>query len=164
MSFHFIAVAILKHFLYARRQPTMSNRRGRQRGNAKAGARRNANNQIYGYPLPLILESSLNDSYLRKCTASFLGLFGYSITRISKPQLEGVLDTASRSVWIQNSSDAMLLWRRGFFGKGNLSRSEPSWLARQINQQKTKAAGGTYSCFAVIFSVFSYFLLCRDNC
>ncbi|KNZ75114.1 putative tRNA-splicing endonuclease subunit sen2 [Termitomyces sp. J132] len=30
----------------------------------------------------------------------------------------------------------MLLWRRGFFGKGDLSRSEPSWLARQINIRK----------------------------
>ncbi|KAG5637787.1 hypothetical protein H0H81_003179 [Sphagnurus paluster] len=31
----------------------------------------------------------------------------------------------------------MLLWRRGFFGKGDLSRSEPSWMARQINNRKT---------------------------
>lgn len=33
----------------------------------------------------------------------------------------------------------MILWRRGFFGKGNLSRSEPSWLSRQLNIMK--AAG-----------------------
>ena len=31
----------------------------------------------------------------------------------------------------------MVLWRRGFFGKGDLSRSEPSWLARQLNLRKS---------------------------
>jgi tRNA-splicing endonuclease subunit Sen2 len=33
----------------------------------------------------------------------------------------------------------MTLWRRGFFGKGNLSRSEPSWLARQSHIRATTA-------------------------
>ncbi|KAL0953485.1 hypothetical protein HGRIS_004715 [Hohenbuehelia grisea] len=32
----------------------------------------------------------------------------------------------------------MTLWRRGFFGKGDLSRSEPSWLTRQINIRENK--------------------------
>lgn len=37
--------------------------------------------------------------------------------------------------------DAMVLWQRGFFGKGDLSRSEPSWLARQINARKLAKKG-----------------------
>ncbi|OCB86421.1 hypothetical protein A7U60_g6541 [Sanghuangporus baumii] len=120
----------------------MSNRRGRRPGNAKSGARRNANNQIYKYPLPLILEPLSNDSHARKHATNFLGLFGYSTQRISRPEIEGILDPTTRSVWVTNSEDAMTLWRRGFFGKGNLSRSEPSWLSRRINQMKAKAAGG----------------------
>ena len=36
----------------------------------------------------------------------------------------------------------MILWRRGFFGKGNLSRSEPSWLVRQ-SHIRAAAAGGS---------------------
>ncbi|KAL5531661.1 hypothetical protein ACEPAG_4538 [Sanghuangporus baumii] len=120
----------------------MSNRRGRQSGNAKSGARRSANNQIYKYPLPLILEPLSNDSHARKYATNFLGLFGYSAQRISRPEIESILDPTTRSVWVTNSKDAMILWRRGFFGKGNLSRSEPSWLSRQINQMKAKAAGG----------------------
>ncbi|KAH8116403.1 hypothetical protein DFH11DRAFT_1580325 [Phellopilus nigrolimitatus] len=122
----------------------MSTRGGHRGGNAKRGARRSEFNKIYTHPLPLALEppTSDADSLARKCTAGFLGLLGYSVARISSPHLEGVLDIATRSVWVPNSPDAMLLWRRGFFGKGNLSRSEPSWLARQVNQRKVKAAGG----------------------
>ncbi|EJD07559.1 uncharacterized protein FOMMEDRAFT_130716 [Fomitiporia mediterranea MF3/22] len=120
----------------------MSNRRGRQQGNAKGAARRNADNKkVYAFPLPLFLEAPSDIPYPRKCITDCLGLFGYSAQRISKPHLEGILDAPSRSVWISNTKDAMILWRRGFFGKGNLSRSEPSWLARQINQQKSKAIG-----------------------
>jgi len=36
----------------------------------------------------------------------------------------------------------MTLWRCGFFGKGNLSRSEPSWLARQSHGVETAPATG----------------------
>jgi hypothetical protein len=48
-------------------------------------------------------------------------------------------------MWLPNQfgsfsqKHAMVLWRRGFFGKGDLSRSEPSWLARQISNRR---AGG----------------------
>ncbi|THH04787.1 hypothetical protein EW145_g5268 [Phellinidium pouzarii] len=119
----------------------MSSRGGRRGGNAKGGARRTENNRIHAYPLPLVLEPA-SDTLVGKCTANVLRLFGLSNGHISRPHLEGVLDPATHSVWIANSSDAMLLWRWGFFGKGNLSRSEPSWLTRQLNQRKAKAYGG----------------------
>jgi tRNA-splicing endonuclease subunit Sen2 len=47
-------------------------------------------------------------------------------------------------VWVSNDKDSLILWKRGFFGKGDLSRSEPSWLARQINARKSRAAGREY--------------------
>ncbi|KAI0060932.1 tRNA-intron endonuclease catalytic domain-like protein [Artomyces pyxidatus] len=69
------------------------------------------------------------------------GILGISQHRVVNPHCEGILDPPTRSVWVTNSTDAKILWRRGFFGKGNLSRSEPSWLARQIN---ARHAAGKY--------------------
>ncbi|KAH0582964.1 hypothetical protein H2248_010859 [Termitomyces sp. 'cryptogamus'] len=107
---------------------------GRGRGPLKGGAKKNENNRIYGFPLPLLFIEP-PPSRLR----SILGLLGLSLTEVINPHCEGIFDPATRSVWITNAKDTMLLWRRGFFGKGDLSRSEPSWLARQINIRK---AGG----------------------
>ena len=122
---------------------TMSNRRGR--GGGKGGSsRRGENNRIYANPLPLIIEPISTDSFAKRLGTSFLGIFGFSAARISTPHLEGIFDAISRSVWLPVTEETLVLWRRGFFGKGNLSRSEPSWLARQINQQKVRAAGGEY--------------------
>ncbi|KAG8946086.1 tRNA splicing endonuclease subunit sen2 [Tulasnella sp. 424] len=65
-------------------------------------------------------------------------------TLLSNPQCTGVLDTPSKSVWVVNSRDVAILWQRGFFGKGNLSRSEPTWLTRRTNELKGSAPrGGT---------------------
>ena len=136
----------------------MSNR-GRHRGSAKkGGARRAENNKIYGNPLPLLIEPRPSLQW----TSGILGLFGFSVNRISKPTVEGYLDPATRSVWVNNTADAMLLWRRGFFGKGNLSRSEPSWLARQINQRKIKAAGGELKSYT--YTASSTLTLCVQSC
>ncbi|KAI0322573.1 tRNA-intron endonuclease [Amylostereum chailletii] len=109
-------------------------------GQRKGGAKRAENNRIYGHPLPLTLvhpDQRLSSRFI----ASALGLFAISPQRIENPHCEGIFDPASRSVWIVNERDSLILWRRGFFGKGNLSRSEPSWLARQVNARKAAKAG-----------------------
>ncbi|KAF7770575.1 hypothetical protein Agabi119p4_6549 [Agaricus bisporus var. burnettii] len=80
--------------------------------------------QKYAQPLPVVLSKSRIFSVL-----SFLGL---SLTRINNPHCEGVFDPHTRSVWVSRSDDVVLLWRRGFFGKGDLSRSEPSWHTRRL--------------------------------
>ncbi|KAG8921321.1 tRNA splicing endonuclease subunit sen2 [Tulasnella sp. 417] len=59
---------------------------------------------------------------------------------LSNPQCTGVIDMPSKSVWVVNARDVAILWQRGFFGKGNLSRSEPTWLTRQTNELKGSAA------------------------
>ncbi|PSR90595.1 hypothetical protein PHLCEN_2v4888 [Hermanssonia centrifuga] len=115
---------------------TPNNRRG---AHNKGGIRRNENNKIYGHPLPLIFSEPSNVKYYSPHRA--LGLFGISSARLETPHCEGILDTATHSVWIMNSGDAMILWRRGFFGKGDLSRSEPSWYTRQANARQ---AAGKY--------------------
>jgi len=40
----------------------------------------------------------------------------------------GYFDAPTRSIHITNEAFARGLWERGFFGKGSLSRSEPTWL------------------------------------
>jgi len=44
---------------------------------------------------------------------------------------EGIWNPATRSVHVADADSMRDLWRQGFFGKGSLSRSEPSWLARE---------------------------------
>lgn len=117
-----------------------------QKGSQKSGARRAENNRIYAHPLPLVFSPPEPRSQRR--FGHILGIFGSAGPLLENPHCEGVFDSATRSVWITNQRDSLILWRRGFFGKGDLSRSEPSWLARQINARK--AAG---KCMFDLFSV-----------
>ncbi|KAJ7743122.1 hypothetical protein B0H16DRAFT_1013982 [Mycena metata] len=98
----------------------------------KAAGRRNDNNRIYGCPLPIVFWYPPPTR-----VRSILGLLGLTLTKVETPQCQGVFDEATRSVWVSSKNDSTILWRRGFFGKGDLSRSEPSWLARQINSRRS---------------------------
>src|SRR6185369_11613424 len=64
---------------------------------------------------------------------SIVGLVGLSLAEVLNPHCEGVFDPTTHSVWVFEPAHSRVLWQRGFFGKGNLSRSEPSWFARQLN-------------------------------
>ncbi|KAH9004671.1 hypothetical protein EDB86DRAFT_3038103 [Lactarius hatsudake] len=107
---------------------------GQNSSQKRAGRRRNENNVIYANPLPIIFSQVEN-----KFAVTALGIFGISPTRVLNPRCKGVFDPTTRSIWITDPKDRMVLWRRGFFGKGNLSRSEPSWLVRLANSRS--AAG-----------------------
>ena len=96
----------------------------------RAGRRRNENNIIYANPLPITFSRVEN-----KFAVTTLGIFGISPTRVLNPRCKGIFDPITRSIWITDPKDRMVLWRRGFFGKGNLSRSEPSWLVRLANSR-----------------------------
>jgi tRNA-splicing endonuclease subunit Sen2 len=67
--------------------------------------------------------------------------------------LVGYFDELTTSVWVQvtppgtsstgvgpstQTRTARVLWDAGFFGKGSLSRSEPTWRTRKINEEKIK--------------------------
>ncbi|EPQ56395.1 hypothetical protein GLOTRDRAFT_105309 [Gloeophyllum trabeum ATCC 11539] len=105
----------------------------REPGKKKGNFRRNDNNRIYANPLPLVFSPEEKNVW---SSHKVLGLFGLAGSRIQNPHCEGVFDAHTRSVWVTNSDYSTTLWRRGFFGKGTLSRSEPSWLARQINARQ----------------------------
>lgn len=121
MLFYILVVINASH--YKATTMSMITPSSRSRGPNKGGARRNENNRIYANPLPIIFVQP-SSSRLR----SVIGLLGLSLTEVVNPHCEGIFDPITRSVWVSNTRDTMLLWRRGFFGKGDLSRSEPSWL------------------------------------
>ncbi|EIN06185.1 hypothetical protein PUNSTDRAFT_73149 [Punctularia strigosozonata HHB-11173 SS5] len=116
----------------------MSGRKPNRQNRGKGGAQRANNNKIYAYPLPLVFAPVESPS---QRLLAFLGLS--SGIRVLNPHCTGVFDRDTKSVWVIDTADAQKLWRGGFFGKGNLSRSEPSWLARQINARKLAGKGLT---------------------
>ncbi|KAG2158294.1 uncharacterized protein EDB93DRAFT_657958 [Suillus bovinus] len=98
----------------------------RSKASSKSSSRRAETSRVYAHPLPIIFPEP---------TYKFIGL---SLTRPLNLHCTALFDPLTRSAWVSNPGDATLLWQRGFFGKGDLSRSEPSWLARQINARKMK--------------------------
>ncbi|KAJ9093612.1 hypothetical protein QFC19_008279 [Naganishia cerealis] len=48
------------------------------------------------------------------------------------PVCRGTYDPLTRSVFVTTTDDRNILFDRGFFGKGNLSRSEASWKTRRV--------------------------------
>ena len=48
-----------------------------------------------------------------------------------RPRYTGYFDPATHSVHVTDERSVRALWEHGFFGKGSLSRSEPSWLERE---------------------------------
>ncbi|KAL1698958.1 hypothetical protein EV121DRAFT_284445 [Schizophyllum commune] len=121
--------------------PSTRGRRGG--GPGKGGARRADNNRVYGNPLPLLfVEPEPPRRILERLTpGGILHSLGLRPTEAINPHCEGVFDPATKSVWVIDMRSVLILWQRGFFGKGHLSRSEPSWLARQVNDRRAAAQG-----------------------
>ncbi|KAK8865648.1 hypothetical protein IAR55_000793 [Kwoniella newhampshirensis] len=127
-------------------------------------ARHLANVKKYGQPLPIqIIQDqrfSTNNRKEGKPTdetekthISFLSNFIPSIlstsaggagsrtkTIIEYPVCIGTFDPVTRSVWVEDEGSKETLFNKGFFGKGSLSRSEPSWKQRRVDLLK---GGGT---------------------
>lgn len=99
-----------------------------RRSEGKKGTRRAENNKIYAQPLPLVF------------SRSYVAL-GLSRQIVLNPCCEGYWDPLTKSVWVTNRKDSTTLWHRGFFGKGDLSRSEPSWFSRQVNARTAALLG-----------------------
>ena len=116
-------------------------KRGKYKG--KGGARRAENERIYGNPLPLLFTTSSaehSDPGPSQPKQSFLSSL-FNPPRVINPQCSGTFDAATRSVWITDERDVRILWTRGFWGKGNLSRSEPSWRVRAEGERRDRRAG-----------------------
>lgn len=81
---------------------------------------------LYSQLLPLAPPPS---TYLSTLLSSLPGL------SLTTPQIEAVWDELTQTIWVNHEPDMQRLWRQGFFGKGFLSRSEPSWRRRVENRR-----------------------------
>ncbi|KAF8541592.1 hypothetical protein BDD12DRAFT_916596 [Trichophaea hybrida] len=61
-------------------------------------------------------------------------LYAYFFCRVPcqpQPLYTGVFNPATRSVNVTDTRSIQAFWNSGFFGKGSLSRSEPTWISRR---------------------------------
>ncbi|WFD46801.1 tRNA-intron lyase [Malassezia furfur] len=92
-----------------------------------------AKRQLYANPLPIGHSPTSRPApgsqswwdWFNACTKWF-----YDRTK-DAPVYKAWYDDVTKSVWMYDTGDALELWTQGFFGKGNLSRSEPTWKARK---------------------------------
>lgn len=56
--------------------------------------------------------------------------------------ITGIFNPETHSVHVTDPAHIRALWEMGFFGKGTLSRSEPSWLEREKARLKASKHGG----------------------
>ena len=67
-------------------------------------------------------------------------VLSYVVQLIRNPQQEtynGYFSSATSSIHITDPKTVRKLWEMGFFGRGSLSRSEPTWLETQRRKGKT---------------------------
>lgn len=92
--------------------------------------------QLHAVPLPLQtfpLPSLIPHNPL----SLFQIVFAYFYQIIARPSshpqptFKAFISLETRAVHVTNKQTIRALWERGFFGKGSLSRSEPSWLDRE---------------------------------
>ena len=85
------------------------------------------------YPLPpLIFHNPLSVIYF---AYTYLYQLIVPISSHRKTKLKAYFSSETRSVHVTDQNAARALWESGFFGKGNLSRSEPSWLDREMRRK-----------------------------
>lgn len=101
--------------------------------------------QIHSKPLPLNIHPlpafhPTHPISLLRLAYAFLSQLISPLNSHPEHLYVGYFSPESRSVHITDPAQVRALWEMGFFGKGTLSRSEPSWLDRE--QAKLKAGGG----------------------
>lgn len=84
-------------------------------------------------PFPVLIGSEHRFAkYIPQC---LLQLF-YVIVGPQKPRVNGIFMEFGKFIWIQNKDAINELYKSGSFGKGDLSRSNPTWFSRTVKQDK----------------------------
>ncbi|CAO1637160.1 unnamed protein product [Sympodiomycopsis kandeliae] len=136
-------------------------RRGRHRSaGAGPGPSNTAGNEITGkrntqaknarYARPLPLELLHQDKSKQGWWSYISNTIAYLTTSKQEQEEQPLIaywDATTFSAWVQVTSSSntdvqtrttQQLWDSGFFGKGSLSRSEPTWRMRKLNSEKVK--------------------------
>jgi tRNA-splicing endonuclease subunit Sen2 len=78
------------------------------------------------HPLPVLMPH--NPLSIAAIVLSYLAQVLYPPTQ---PTYNGYFSSATSSIHVTDPDTIRKLWEMGFFGRGNLSRSEPTWLENQ---------------------------------
>lgn len=81
------------------------------------------------YPLPPFIANNPHSIY--PIIAAFLYQLFLPPRSHPDPQYYGFFSPSLRSIHVTDPRSIQGLWERGFFGKGSLSRSDPSWIERE---------------------------------
>jgi tRNA-splicing endonuclease subunit Sen2 len=81
------------------------------------------------FPLPTFIPH--NPVSLFQVLFTWLSQTIHPPSSLPETPLQGMFSSDLRSVHVTDERSMKALWTQGFFGKGSLSRSEPSWLNRQ---------------------------------
>ncbi|KAG9743312.1 hypothetical protein KCU73_g8435, partial [Aureobasidium melanogenum] len=102
---------------------------------------------IHSKPLPL--QTHPLPAFVPQNPLSLLRIaYIYLSQLVSRPSshrdvpITGIFSSETRSVHITDHASVRALWEMGFFGKGTMSRSEPSWLDREKARLKASKHGG----------------------
>lgn len=104
--------------------------------------------EIHKYPLPLTTHPlpafhPTNPISLLRLAYTYLSQLLLPPSSHPTPRYVGHYSQETRSIHVIDPRDVRALWEMGFFGKGTLSRSEPSWLEREKARVRLKYGGGT---------------------
>lgn len=84
---------------------------------------------VYVYPLPPLIPH--NPLSILQIAFTYIRQFVAPPSSHPRIFYQGYYSPETRSVHVTDELAIRVLWERGFFGKGSLSRSEPSWLDRE---------------------------------
>lgn len=102
-------------------------------------------NKLYGLPAP-IRTFPLPTLIPHNPLSLFHVLYVWLSQTINRPSshfdtlYQGWFSPETRSIHITDSRSIRGLWEQGFYGKGSLSRSEPSWLTREKKRRGVSKA------------------------
>ena len=89
------------------------------------------------FPLPALIPH--NPLSVLRIALTYLFRLVVQPSSHSHPLYQGYLSSETCSVHVTDEATIRVFWEHGFFGKGSLSRSEPSWLDRERRRQGATA-------------------------
>lgn len=104
--------------------------------------------EIHKYPLPLTTHPlpafhPTNPISLLRLVYTYVSQLLASPSSHPTAPYIGHYSPETRSIHVTDPQHVRALWEMGFFGKGTLSRSEPSWLEREKARVRLRHGGGT---------------------
>ncbi|KAI9024097.1 hypothetical protein DFJ74DRAFT_68152 [Hyaloraphidium curvatum] len=102
---------------------------------------------IVPLPVPWLRQQSspASISFLPRWIGAWVDWLFKPLATYLHPPAKAVGTLEDDGVWVDSLEDIQFLWNHGFFGKGTLSRSEPSWRFSAMKQKKGAPSSGSWA-------------------